>query len=266
MKLITFCFTTCGEETSDDCLKAIEPWRDQVEVLEIRNVFPQIKALQQMVEGVQTELLVPLDADLILDEDAYERLLKAYRKFSNDPKWHTILFPLWDTLTEQRILALKLMRSKVLKQIPFNDTATPDIDHYKRLTDAGYTCVTRYLEKSTIGDHVVKGHHFCYHKYRDVYMTLRQNEWAWDENVFKGGSTIVERAKIHFDFFMYKLALTEKEDYLSCIAGMVDGLTAPQENKSKSLEKREYRISNEKAIDAFWKWRLYNPYLGGAIF
>ena len=48
MKDITVCLMTCGEETESECLKAIEHWRDKVEFQEVRNVTPQIKALNQM--------------------------------------------------------------------------------------------------------------------------------------------------------------------------------------------------------------------------
>ena len=258
MKDLTFCLITCGEETEQDCLKAIEHVRDRVELIEVRNVFPQIKALQEMTDKVQTKYLVPLDADIILEHEALDRMEVAYRKREGDPKWHTILFPLWDTLTEQQILAVKVMRAEILKKYPFHETATPDVEHYKRITDAGYTCVTNYLKLRPIGKHVVKGHHFCYNKYRDVYMTLRTHGWAWDEGAFKGGTSLLERANNHFNFFMWKLAATGNEDYVSCIAGLVDGLTSPLENRSKTLERKSYRIPNLDAIDLFMQWYFDN--------
>lgn len=262
MKELTFCFISCGEETSEECLKAVEPFRDSCEVIEVRNVYPQIKALQAMTEGVQTKYLVPLDADIVLNPDAYQRLREAILRFGDDPMWHTILFPLWDTLTEQQILALKLMRADILKQIPFHESATPDVEHYKRITEAGYTCIDHYLRMRPIGNHVVKGHHFCYHKYRDVYMTLRNHGWAWDEGAFKGGSSLVERSKNHFNYFMFKLASTQNEDYRSCIAGMVDGLSAPLENRSKTLASKEYSIRNDEAIHRYiWWYMEHDPWI-----
>jgi hypothetical protein len=88
-------------------------------------------------------------------------------------------------------------------------------------------------------------------------MTLRcNNNRIWDEGVFKGGDNIVERAKNHFDFFMYKLAMTENKDYLSCIAGMMDGLTSNLEYRSKSLEDKNYKVSNKTAIDDFLGWYM----------
>lgn len=245
---------TCGEETEADCLKAIEPFRDQIVFQEVRNTYPQIKALNQMLSQTETEYLIPLDSDTILEPDAYERIIRAIHKYSHDPKWHSILFPLWDTLTEQKILALKILRTVIMKENMFHDGPTPDVEHYHRLTAAGYTCIHNYLQRPPIGRHIVKGPYFCYHKYRDVYMTLRKYGYEWDVGAFKGGQTIEEKSKRHFDYFMYKYLTTDNNDYLYCVAGMVDGLTSELEDKSKSLEKRPYKVHIEGAMQLYLDW------------
>lgn len=254
MKRVTFCLMTCGEETEKECLAAIAPFRDQIEFREVRNVTPQIKALNLMLQSADTPYLVPLDSDMVLDADAVERIHRAIDKYSHDPNWHSILFPLWDTLTEQRILALKVLRTDIMRAHPFVDTPTPDVEHFHRLTSAGYSCIQNYLNRPTIGRHIVRGKFFCYHKYRDVYMTLRKHGSPWDQGVFLGGSTIYEKSKLHFDYFWYKFITTDDNDYLYCIAGMVDGITSPQEEKSKSLERRPMRIKKSLAVDEYLKW------------
>lgn len=245
---------TCGEETESECLAAIEPFRDKIVFQEVRNVYPQITALNQMLDQVTTPYLIPLDSDMILDHNAYERIRMAVDKFSHDRSWHSLLFKLWDTLTEQEILALKVLRTSIVKQYPFVDSPTPDVLHYKELTEAGYTCIERYLNKPPIGKHVVRGPHFCYNKYRDVYMTLRKYKQAWDNGVFKGGRTLLEKSKKHFDFFLTKYATTMNYDYMYCIAGMVDGIVSEQENCSKSLASKTYAIQVETAIDRYLDW------------
>lgn len=256
MKNLTICLITCGEETESRCLSAIEGFKDQVVLQEVRNVCPQIKALNQMVDQVETPYLIPLDADIVLYQNAWERIRVAIDRFDYDPQWHSILFPLYDTLTERNILALKLMRTKALKEIPFEESATPDINHFRKLTDAGWTCIQRYIEKQPIGDHVVQGHHFCYNKYRDVYLTLRSHGRVWDNGVFFGGETLLEKAKKHFEFFICKFLKTDNPDYMSCIAGMADGLTAPVEHRSKSLGRKEYAVSLEDAYNVYMIWYL----------
>ena len=251
---VTFCLMTCGELTENDCLNAIAPWRDRIILQEVRNVFPQINALKQMVDQVETPYLVPLDADIILRPDAYERIRMAIDKYAYQMNWHSILFPLYDTLTQQKILALKVLRTNIAKQIPFEESATPDVIHYRRLTDAGYISINRYLEKDFIGDHTVKGAHFCYHKYRDVYQTLKCHGWEWDNGVFFGGRTLEEKAKKHYDYFLTQYLLQDNEDYLYCIAGMLDGILTEAKNKSKSLEPGQYTVKKEFAIDEFLQW------------
>ena len=254
MKDVTFCLMTCGEETEEDCLRHIEPFREKVVLQEVRNVYPQIKALNQMLSQVETDYLVPLDADMLLNKRAYRRIRRAIDENAKDPKWHSILFPLYDTLTEKRILALKVLRTKVVKEHMFAESATPDVEHFQRLTDAGYTCIDKYLEEKPIGDHVVKGAWFCYSKYRDVYQTLRSHGFEWDSGAFMGGETVLGKSMKHYTFFLYKYFNTGNEDYLYCIAGMTDGLISPIEHKSKSLEKKDFKISKDEAVYRYMDW------------
>jgi len=260
MNEVTFVLMTCGELSEPDCLAAIEPFRSEIEFFEVRNVYPQIEALNQMVSGVKTEYFVPLDADIVLHHDAWPRITNAIRKHFRNPHWHSILFRLHDTLTDRPILALKVLRTKIAQEHMFKESATPDVEHYQRLTDAGYTCIHDYLRTRPIGEHRVQGRHFCYYKYRDVYQTYRSHNFEWDSGAFMGGNDIVQKAKAHFDFFVQKFIETDNEDYLHCIAGMIDGITSPLENKSKTLEKKDYKIEARDAVHEFWQWYMkQNP-------
>lgn len=256
MKDITFVLMTCGELTEQRCLAAIKPFRDRIEFFEVRNVYPQIKALNQMIEGVRTPYFIPLDADIILKPRAWERIRAAVNRHNSDLTWHTILFPLWDTLTQRRILALKVMRTSIMKENPFVESATPDVEHYARLTSLGYTCIDEYLKSETIGKHIVKGEFFCYHKYRDVYQTYKSHGWEWDSGAFLGGNDLFERAKAHFHYFVHRWLVTDNWDYLWCVAGMVDGIFTPTEHKSKSLHRRGFAITPQSGISLFMDWYM----------
>ena len=256
MKEVTFVLMTCGELTEKKCLASIKPFREEVDFFEVRNVFPQIKALNQMIEGVKTEFFIALDADMVLAYDAWPRIMNAIRKHRHNPEWHSILFPLWDTFTEKKILALKVMRSAVMKKIMFEETATPDVEHYQRLTDSGFTCIHDYLKQKPIGKHVVQGKHFCYFKYRDVYQTYKVHGFEWDSGAFMGGDTLKERANEHFAYFVSKWLKTRRKDYLWAIAGMMDGITSETENKSKTLNRMEYKFSAKSAIHSFMEWYM----------
>ena len=252
---LTFCLISCGELTEQKCLAAIEPHKDKFVFQEVRNTYPQIAALKKMVDQVETPYLIPLDADILLYPDGFQRIRMAVDKYHHDPSWHSILFSLYDTLTQRKILALKVLRTSILKQIPFEESATPDVLHYKRLTDAGYVSINKYLEKPPIGDHVVCGERFCYHKYRDVYRTLRIHGWEWDPGVFLGGRTLEEKAKKHYVYFLSQYLLTDNVDYLHCIAGMMDGITSDLKNNSKSLDAP---ILIHDPIEQYMKWCIAN--------
>lgn len=248
--MIEFCHIHCGELTKPDCLKAVEGWNIRISTVDM--VSPQVKALNQMLTQVQEEFFVELDSDMVLDDNALARIENAIEKHKHDQNWHTILFKLFDTFTQKDILALKLMRSSIMKQFLFRDVPTPDVEHYSRITEAGYRCITEYLPTSTIGKHILKGHHFCYHKYRDVYATLRFHKREWDDAVFMGGKTIQEKSKKHFDYFLYQYIVTGNQDYMSAIAGMVDGLTCFQV-QSKSLKSATV-VPLAEAIDAYFDY------------
>lgn len=257
MKNVTFVLMTCGELTEAECLAAVAPFRDEVEFAEVRNVYPQARALNEMIRAVRTEYFVPLDADMVLDHDAWPRVQNAINRNQYDGRWHSVLFNLWDTLTERTILALKVMRSEVARACPFAESATPDVEHYRRLTDLGYTCVHDYLKQRPIGKHVVRGRHFCYHKYRDVYQTLRSHGFQWDAGAFMGPGDLAACAKAHFDFFFAKWVRTDDPDCLHCIAGMMDGILSPPEHRSKNLAPTgDYLFTAEEAAGAFLDWHL----------
>lgn len=260
MKDLTLVLMTCGELAEKDCLNAIESFKSEVEFFEVRNVYPQIKALNQMIRGVKTEFFIPLDADIVLDHDAWPRIKNAINKNKHDTNWHSILFKLFDTLTQREILALKILRTKIMQENLFIDSATPDVEHYQRLTSLGHTCIHDYLKQRPIGKHVVQGKHFCYFKYRDVYQTYRSHNFEWDSGVFVGGNDLRSRAKAHFDLFVKMYAKTGNRDYLHCVAGMMDGILSPVKNKSKNLKRRRYRIKTNWAFESFMNWYMPSVY------
>lgn len=256
MKDITICVMSCGELTLNKCRISLRQFEGNVIFQEVTNVFPQIKALNQMIDQVETDYLVPVDADMVLDYDAWPRIQQAINKHRHNDQWHSILFNLWDTLTERQILALKILRSRIVKEYPFIESATPDVEHYSRLTANGFTCIQDYLKQRPIGKHIVRGKHFCYNKYRDIYQTYRSHNFDWDSGAFIGGTDLRERAKAHFDFFLYKWVVTDNLDYMHCIAGMMDGILSPVEHKSKTLMNRCYLIETQQAVTQFMNWYM----------
>lgn len=251
---------TCGEETEGECLRAIEP-RDRFVFDEVRDVRPATTALNAMISQCRTDYLVPLDADMIMRPGFFERISSVLAAKRDDPSWHSLLFPLWDTLTQEKIMALKVFRTSVVKSIPYQDKPCPDIQHYKDLTDAGYVAVN-LMHEAPIGDHVVRGNFFCYAKYRDLYTVARTYPDKILESHFKGGCGLKTRAKAHMEFFTRRYEETGNEDYLYCLAGMVEGLTNPLTYRSKDLGDREMRVPITEAKNRFHRWAFKDVKFG----
>lgn len=252
--MLTFCLMTCGEETETDCMSAFRRSSAGHDVVfsEVRGVVPASRALNAMIAGCVTEFLVPLDADFLLYDGFMSRIKDNIGKYRHDPTWHSILFPLWDTLTQIKIMALKVFRADVVKLIPYKDDACPDIQHYRDLTAAGYGAID-LMHEDPIGDHVVRGEFLCYAKLRDLYMVARSHPEAILESHFKGGKDLKSRANKHFGFFRERLEQTGSRDYLYCIAGMVEGLIEPLDRGSKDL-KKPMKVPAEDAVEMFSKW------------
>lgn len=249
---LTVCLMTCGEETEAECLEAVSSWKDNVIFQEVRNVTPAVSALNQMFSQCETDYLIPLDADMVLNRRAYSRIEDALNIASMNKDWHTILFPLWDTLTEEKIYALKVFNMKAMRNIPYKDDPCPDIQHYKDLTAAGLRSFDLYHEPP-IGKHVVRGNYFCYAKYRDLYMTARSRPRDLMESHFKGGSSFRQRAWNHYEYFMDQHCSGMGEHYLYCVGGMVEGIKTPLNFKSKDLSDRTMRYADDP-VKHFEEW------------
>ncbi|MBI4341822.1 MAG: hypothetical protein HY599_00470 [Candidatus Omnitrophica bacterium] len=77
--LTVFVLST-GEETLPDCLRALEGQTHPVRVERITGVAPMSRAFQAMPERCVTPYFVQVDADMLLDPDAIERLHTGIRR------------------------------------------------------------------------------------------------------------------------------------------------------------------------------------------
>ncbi len=232
MQNLTVVLLSCGEETEEICLKKLK----NTHLKTIKFVYPQIKALNQMIDAVDTEFFIEMNADIVLYDNWLERIQDKINSWDNS--YYQVLFALWDTLTQERILALKLFKSSIMHENRFRDVPTPDVEHYQRLNKLGYKANSGpYREELPIGQHLVQGAKFCYSKYKDVYKTLKTFGYEWDKGVFKGGHDLISRSKAHFNFFKERYNLTGNLDYLWCIKGMLDGLKSLDcESKTLNFE------------------------------
>lgn len=253
---------SCGELTETSCLEAINPFMGNFIFQEVRNITPASKALNLMFAQCKTRFLIPLDADMIVNNSFLDRVEKNISKYESKNNWHTILFPLWDTLTQEKIYALKIFNMGCMRHIPYMDDPCPDIRHFKDMTSAGLESIDLYKE-DPIGDHVVSGNYFCYAKYRDLYRTLRSYPKNLLDSHFKGGKTLKDKAYKHYLFFMEQYNNGHGEHYLHCIGGMLEGITCELNHKSKDLSEKTMKYPQEQP-ESFLEW--YRNDRSGRIF
>lgn len=230
---LTFCLMTCGEETEQECLAAVASHRNDFVFQEVRNLAPQTIALNTMIEQCQTEFLVPLDADFILYKDYWARMNTAIDQHKQNKNWHSILFPLWEELTQRKVRSIKIFRTAIVKKIPYQHVRHPDAFHFQELKSKGYYAVDLF-EQDSIGEHVIRGHERCYFKFKDWFLCLRK---------VKTKQEVHAKAKDFLTMFEKLYTKTQNDDYLYCIAGLYDGFTDQTGlNTSKNAFEKNMRI------------------------
>jgi hypothetical protein len=245
---LTLCLITCGEDTEKECLQAIQHESANFAFEEVRNVRPQAAANNMVMDKVKTKYFIPLDSDIVLYPDFLTRIRKYIESYKNET-WYHICIPLYDTLSERKIMSLKVMRHDVLASNPYKDVRVPDIEHYRRLEAMGYKNINLYNQVEPIGDHVVRGPQRCYFRYKDTYLAYR---------LYWGDEHARKKSYIDYKFFIEKHGKTDNSDFLYCLAGMTDGLTRSEDmHKSKDMNEQMV-ISPEDCLKIYRKRFLRN--------
>lgn len=230
----TFCLLSCGEDTEIECLASIENFKDKIIFQEVRNISPQSKALNTMIMQCRTDYLVPLDSDFILNKNALDRITEAINSTKLD-NWHSILFPMWDILTQEKIRSLKVFNTKIVKNFLYKNVRNPDAQHFSDLQAAGYKCI-EYMSEDPIGNHVCRGKIRCYSRYKDVVFSKIKT---------KGRIFAIRYALNHHFLFERFLKETKNDDYLYCILGLYDGLSCYDYSDISKSNLEEINIESE---------------------
>jgi len=133
---VTGLVLTVGEKTTDE---AISRLRKQTmpcsEIVVVRNVTPFHKAINKGISQVTTTFFLQCDADMLLDPDCVETMLK----FVGDDVAVLIGYLEDDLLGT--VQAVKMFRTEALKKVWFWDTISPDTDCINRLAKQGWKYV-----------------------------------------------------------------------------------------------------------------------------
>ena len=220
---LTITLITCGEDTEAECRDAL----GDVQYNVIRDVQPQSKAANRAMSECPGQYLVTVDSDMVLYPGWMDRIERSLHIHHTDPNWYQILFWLYDTLTNSPILALKLQRPHI--SLPLRDVRVPDRDHYPRMRRHRPHLQIYGPHGDPIGNHIVAGPERCYFKYKDA---------AIAASLYGGGKSECDEI---YRVLRSRHCETNHNDYLYCIAGLIDGL--------RSDDYQSKRHSDEMLID-----------------
>jgi hypothetical protein len=170
----TLFVTTIGDDANfADCISHLSTQTVNAPIEIIDRVAPMSTAFQQMHVRCRTEYYVQVDEDMILFPHAIQTLRNS---IGSSPKNVTIICaPLWDCDAQCPIYGIKIYRASIVKQFPYNNTASCEIEQLARLRSAGFEAILRPLEDAyCLGEHgkhyspetIFKRWQRCFQKHR----------------------------------------------------------------------------------------------------
>ncbi len=136
MSEITAVVLSLGEGTTSRAIESVErqtvPARD---IIRVNDVTPFHKALNRGATQVATRYFCQVDADMVLDDDCFERLLEAM-----DSGVGIVGGYLRDPLIG-KVSCVKIFRRACFDAVRFEDSISPDTDFAARIRRHGWTAV-----------------------------------------------------------------------------------------------------------------------------
>jgi len=126
---LTIFVISTGEETLDECEDALARQTRRARVERIVDVYPMSAAFQAMPDRCETPYFLQVDADMLLHENAVQRLHDAVRR---SPPW---VFQVSGQLFEEGFGvggAVKCWKRALFRAFSFRDVRTVDRDLYRR--------------------------------------------------------------------------------------------------------------------------------------
>lgn len=148
---LTVFVVTSGDEPLDECLEALARQTISFPVERVEGVHPMSAAFQAMPDRCRTRYFVQVDADMILEPDAVERLYEAIR--ASGPRTFQVSGPLWQDGFGVGG-AVKCWKRGLFRAFRFRDRRTVDRDLYRRTVRLG---LRRGFVEGTLGLHAA--HH-----------------------------------------------------------------------------------------------------------
>ena len=135
MSDVTAVLLTLGEATTERARDSIRrQTAAPADIVEVRDVRPFHRALNEAVRRIRTTLLLQVDADMVLDPRCVEALCAPMRAH---PHVGIVLGLLRDPLVG-RVEAVKLYRRQCLDLVGMRDTISPDTDFIAEIRQRGW--------------------------------------------------------------------------------------------------------------------------------
>lgn len=152
---VTVFVTTIGDEKNfKDCIAHLQQQSVSPALEIIDHVAPLSAALQEMNRRCRTEYYVQVDEDMILHPHAIETLGSWMR--SAPERVALICAPLWDCDAELPVYGVKIYRTSIVRQFPYDDNVLScEVHQLKQIEAAGYEVDLRPVtDRSTcLGEH-----------------------------------------------------------------------------------------------------------------
>ncbi len=237
---LTICVLTCGEDTTNECLRVLEE-RDSRTILRvISGVEPQAEATRRLFSECSTSHLMQLDADTILYSGWFDRVSKFVESWR--PRQSHLLLPLYDTLTMSRIGAVKIFFWEAVEGVRIEDIRVPDVAVFQYLHSAGYIGIDLVNSPELpIGKHVVRGDRACYSRFKDGVLSNRLHAAHF---------RLSTRDHVADRYIMLRRLheLTGDPDYLYCMAGLADGIVSENFSSKKASDSPMFDLNEAQTI------------------
>lgn len=131
---LTVFVISMGEQIAPTCLEALSEQSCHFRLDYIHNISPMSAAFQSMPDKCRTKYFVQVDADMVLENDAIERLYKALKQA---PPW---VYRVYGQLIEDGVGlsgAVKCWRRSTFRWLRFTDSRTVDRTFHRKASVFG---------------------------------------------------------------------------------------------------------------------------------
>jgi hypothetical protein len=170
----TIFVSTVGDKASfSDCMDHLLNQTVSAPIEIIDRVGPMSAAFNEMHLRCRTEFYIQVDEDMLLFQHAVQALRTS---IASAPKNVAgFCAPLWDCDAQRAIYGVKIYRLSIVKQFPYSNTASCEIEQFARLRAAGYEGLWPPLDfANCLGEHgkhytpetIFKRWQRCFQKHR----------------------------------------------------------------------------------------------------